>query len=68
MILAAQATGADVPDEAQFKSLLDELLWKQSVNPESIAGDKKYGDVDVYVELLDIRVKYPWWLIRLQTY
>ena len=53
VILATQATGADVPDEAQFKSLLNELLWKQGVNPESVAADKKYGDVDVYVELLD---------------
>lgn len=57
VILATQATGADVADEQQFTPLLSEVIFKQGVTPEAVAGDRKYGEVDIYRELQDMEIK-----------
>lgn len=53
VILSTQATGAEVTDEAHFKSVLDEVLWEHGIVPEKVAADRIYGDVEVYKELIN---------------
>jgi len=53
IIITTQATGGDVTDEQQFKPLLDETIFVHETLPETIAADKKYGNVENYKELID---------------
>lgn len=57
VIIATQATGADVADENQFPSLLQEMLWRRGLHPEELAGDLKYGTADIYRQLSDLDIK-----------
>lgn len=57
VILATQATGAAVTDQAQFQEVVDEVLWRQRVIAEGIAADRIYGTIDNYTYLLSKEIE-----------
>jgi transposase len=51
IITQTQATSGDVSDDKMLKSLLKEQK-KLDLDPEEVVGDKKYGTIENYKELL----------------
>lgn len=51
IITQTQATSGDVSDDKMLKSLLEEQK-KLGLDPEEVVGDKKYGTIENYKELL----------------
>jgi transposase len=56
IITQTQATSGDVSDDKMLKSLL-EGQKKLDLDPEEVVGDKKYGTIENYKELLRQRKK-----------
>jgi transposase len=51
IITQTQATSGDISDDKMLKSLLEEQK-KLGFDPEEVVGDKKYGTIENYKELL----------------
>ena len=53
VIIATQATGAEVTDEKQFKPLLNGIIFGKQLLPETVAADTIYGCAENHKELID---------------